>query len=84
MTRKDIIDSYKVIDGIIRSPGKFEGERIYVPHFYDIGLNGFADAEDGATWRFRVDSEDRQAFPELGRKTWVSLHESDSGFVTEV
>lgn len=38
MTRKEIAETYKVDErGVIRSPGKFEGEPIYVPYFWDEG-----------------------------------------------
>jgi hypothetical protein len=88
MTREEIIKDYKVVNGRITRPGKFEGEMIYLPYYYDVGLNGFADSDENANdysvWRFRVDEEERQEFPELGLKTWVSLIEGDSGFVTEI
>jgi len=67
-----------------KGPGKFEGCAPYVPYFWDIGMNGFADVDDGPTWKFRVDDDDRALFPELKGRRWVSLYESDSGFVYEV
>jgi hypothetical protein len=39
MTREHILTLYKVrkSDGLISSPGAFEGEPIYVPYFWDVG-----------------------------------------------
>ena len=46
MTRQDILDEYKVDEhGIIRNPGKFEGEMLYAPYFYDLIMNGDGDVE---------------------------------------
>jgi len=36
MTREQITSEYNIDDnGIIRNPGKFEGEMLYVPYFWD-------------------------------------------------
>jgi hypothetical protein len=41
MTRTEILAQYQVgSDGVIRSPGKFEGEMLYVPFYWDIAMNG--------------------------------------------
>ena len=82
MTRRDIESSYTVdANGIIRSPGKFEGEPVYVPYFWDAYLEGFADEDDGEVLTFRVTAEDRAEFPELDGVTTVRLWETDQGFV---
>ena len=87
MTRQEIERDYKVQDGIIRSPGKFEGERVYVPYFWDDYLNGccngFAYRSDETTIVFGVSQEDRAMFPELGHKRTVRLYEREDGFVCE-
>ncbi len=75
---------YKVESGIIRSPGKFEGEARYVPYFWDAYLNGCADRDDGAVLGFDVSKEDKVRFPELKRRRTVKLIERDDGFVVEV
>ena len=41
MTRQEIESSYKIENGRIRSPGKFEGEMIYVPFYWNVFLDGF-------------------------------------------
>jgi hypothetical protein len=82
-SRKDIEDSYTVEDGVIRSPGKFEGEPIYVPYFWEVYLEGFGE-EMGDYVLFDVEPSDIVEFPELKGKTMVKLTENDQGFVMEV
>lgn len=84
MDRNDILNSYDVHNGIITSPGKFEGEAIYVPYFWDAYLNGCADRDDGTVLGFDVTKEDKVMFPELKRKRTVKLIQRDDGFVVEV
>lgn len=79
------MNTYKVENGRIVSPGKFEGCREYVPHFWDIGLDGFADSDDGITYTFKVTKEDRTQFPgAFGKRRTVRLVEDSNGFVNEV
>lgn len=77
----DVIGGHR----IIRNPGKFEGETPATVHFYNIGLQGFADRdviEHGCpVYKFRLDSNHRTAFPELKGRGWLSIYESDQGFV---
>jgi hypothetical protein len=68
--------------GVIKSPGKFEGEMYYVPYFYAVGMDGAADEDNGTDWLFNLEPDDYKKFPELkGNKTLV-LHGSDQGFVS--
>lgn len=83
MTRQEIELRYKVENGIIRSPGQFEGEAIYVPHFWEIYLNGFADRDNGDVLGFDVTPVDKREFPELKRRRTVKLYQRDDGFVCE-
>lgn len=69
--------------GRILDPGKFEGEMIYVPYFWEAYLNGFADRDDGRIIGFNITPKDRELFPELSKRT-VRLRETDTGFVCEV
>jgi hypothetical protein len=69
---------------IIREPGKFEGEQTYVPHFYEVYLNGWTDYEKGNCIGFKVEKEDREKFPALKGKRTVWLWLRDDGFVQEV
>jgi len=76
MTRAEILAQYEIKDGIIVSPGKFEGEPLYAPYFYSIWLDGGADSASLA-----ILPEDRKAFPEIParrRKFWLS--EDAQGF----
>jgi len=41
MTRQQILEQYTIDrHGTIRSPGKFEGEMLYAPYFYDALMDG--------------------------------------------
>lgn len=78
-------EDFRVEHGIIRNPGKFEGEPIYVPYFWGVYMDGGADEDEGGTLKFKITAEDRKAFPELGKKQKViRLYESENGFVSEV
>jgi hypothetical protein len=68
---------------IIIDPGKFEAEPIHVPYFWQIGLSGFADRDDGKTYGFDLTREDKERFPWLKRRRTVNLIETDRGFVGE-
>lgn len=69
---------------IVSRPGKFQGERPYVPYFWDIFLDGGADSNDGFHLVFNVTAEDRAMFPELRRRRAVVLIETNDGFVCEI
>jgi hypothetical protein len=82
MTREEIIAQYNVgSDGIIRSPGKFEGEMLYAPYFWDCYLNGCADDDDGEVLTFIIGPDDVAIFPELSDRKSLRLWECDQGFV---
>lgn len=74
----------------ITQPGKFEGEPVFAPHYWDIGLEGFADADDGRVYTFKftraeLDKPETAFGPELkawlGRKRTLKLWEDSVGFV---
>lgn len=67
--------------GGIRGPGKFEGEALYVPFFYGIGLGGFADTNDDGDWVIGLTDADRAMVDELRWVASIVLHERDTGFV---
>lgn len=86
MKRNEILKDYTVsplYPSMINSPGTFEGEQIYMPHFYNIYLSGFAD-ETGRYISVKVTPEDRLEFPELKRRKRIRFIISDQGFVCEV
>ncbi len=93
MTRAEIRALYDTANGRIVSPGKFEGQPIYAPHFWERVLNGGADEEVtlGGTphnW-LTISDDDRAQFPELTAYPFtepgtdmIVISESDDGFVT--
>lgn len=71
----------------ITSPGKFEGEPVFAPHYWSICLEGFADSDNGSvfTLRFKNADKDFQQWPYLkkwlGRKRTLRMWEDSQGFV---
>lgn len=51
MTRKEIEAAYTVVNGIIRSPGKFEGEPVWAPYYWEAYLinHGTSETPDWST-----------------------------------
>lgn len=81
-TRNQILKMYDVdTNGVIQSPGKFEGEMLYVPYFWLAYLDGGADDDDGEYLRFDVNADDVALFPELEGIGLVALSEDSQGFV---
>ena len=83
--KRCIESEYEVVDGIIRSPGKFECECVWVPYFWDLVLEGEGDDvldEEGEVLatRFVVDSEEAEAFG-LDCGATVELFADSQGFV---
>ena len=83
MNRKDIEANYRIEHGIIKTPGQFEGEMLYVPYFWDAYLNGMADRDDGKTLGFDLTKEDKDMFPELKGRRTIKLYQRTDGFVVE-
>jgi hypothetical protein len=89
-TRAKIKEDYHVGgglsgEGVIHSPGKFEGEMLYVPYFWEKAMEGFADRDDGKVYQFDIQPVERKMFPELGTKRrTVKLIEREDGFVCEL
>lgn len=83
MTRKEIMNLYEVDEhGIITSPGKFEGEMLYTPHFWDLFLGGQGTIQQDGAVVFSITTEDMAEFPELvGDVEEVVLYEDSRGFV---
>ena len=74
-------------DKIIRTPGKFEGEMRYVPHFWDIYLEGGADYDDEyGVLHFEKPGLGAEGllYPELKDMEILFLYEDDNGFVHEL
>jgi len=90
MTRKEILSMYKVQDGLIRDPGKFELEPIYTPYYWDKMADGMEtetldfpinEDETKSVDIFEVTAEDLAEFPELDGVAYIALEYSDQGFV---
>jgi hypothetical protein len=85
VNRAAVEEAYEIERGRITSPGKFEGQKLYVPYFWSKVLEGWQDDEDAdGTPVFYVTSEDRTEFPEIHPKVkQIRLIEQDSGFIIE-
>lgn len=82
MTRQEILMTNLVREnGIIYSPGKFEGEMLYVPYFYDQWNLGMATEDYGKVAFFEFEERDFREFPELNGFYGIALEETESGFV---
>lgn len=85
--REQVLAEYKVDNGVICSPGKFEGEPVFAPHYWHLGLDGFADSDDGEAFvfKFKNNGPDFALWPELkewlGCKRTLRLREDCQGFV---
>ena len=84
--REQIIKDYDVdpATGRIRRPGKFEGEMLYVPFYWNAVLEGLADYDVNGVAGFRLDAHDKETWPELKHRRALRLKETDQGFVIEV
>ncbi len=85
MTREEILKQYNVNeDGVIESPGKFEGEMLYMPYFLDLSFMGWANTLQDGSFSIPIENKEREMFPELGkRKKVVRFNIDDNGFVWE-
>lgn len=87
MTKKEILKMYEVdpLEEFITSPGKFEGEAIFAPYYYDKYMNGESDViYEGDVFFsvFDVTDEDRKEFPNyLDDTKQVRFYETDLGFI---
>lgn len=82
--RQQIERDYDVRNGRIVSPGKFEGEPIFAPYFWNAALEGMADDDDGECYTFALSAEDHALWPELKEQGWTDtlmMWESEQGFV---
>jgi len=71
-------------EGVIVSPGKFEGEPRYVPYFWDEWLSGGSDDDEENVIYFDIGEQDWLLFPELKRVKRIGISEGSTGFVGKV
>jgi hypothetical protein len=70
-----------------KGPGKFEGEPIYAPHYWELTLDSgadeeeFDDANDRPVAVFKLTAEDHGLFPELEGGEILRIYEDEQGFV---
>lgn len=87
MGRTELLQEFKVADGKIVSPGKFENEPLYAPYFYALALDGGAEETDTDMFGqesiayLNVTPDDVKEFPELADVRQVQVFEDESGFV---
>lgn len=87
MNRQQIEQEYQVENGVIRSLGKFEGEFVYAPYFYEFADEGeiLSYMEDGSgefVSLITIQDEDRKEFPEIAKDShFIVLRETEQGFV---
>jgi len=95
MNRQDVLDTYQHdANKIIRSLGKFEGEPIYAPYYWDCCLKGMFAEDVNGVFFMPLDASDHAMWPELYLNTWdgqhdptpqpvygIALEESEQGFV---
>jgi len=79
--RDEVEAQYKVENGVIRSPGKFEGEPVWAPDFWALVLEGSADDHERGVYIFEIDSSDVERWPELREAKKIEIWEDDLGFV---
>lgn len=72
---------YKLKDGKVVSPGKFEGEPEWVPEFWGHVMMGLCQDNEDGTYTVYVENTDIEKWPELQGTTGVVLDVDDNGFV---
>jgi len=81
VTRVSVEQDYEVKDGRITSPGKYEGEPVWVPAYWDAAMCGCADDEENGAVSFTIDADDVALWPELSGVERIVLWQDEQGFV---
>lgn len=84
MTRAEILAQYDVRTGRIVSPGKFAGEPVWVPYFWELLLDGEGEEQEDGWIDFGIEPEDIEEFPELAGAEKIGIYEREDGFVEGV
>jgi hypothetical protein len=82
ITRDQILNTYETENDTITTPGKFEGEPIYTPYFYELAMNGAGNIITANSVVFTLAKSDTDQFPSLKGFKNVELTVSPSGFVS--
>ncbi len=91
ISRDDVHFQYSVRNGIIESYNKFVGEKIYMPHIYDLilDLNLKPIKHDKSAfinsqfYCVKLTQADKDEYPELSDKTEVLFFIDYNGYVHE-
>ncbi|MBI5931753.1 MAG: hypothetical protein HY862_20755 [Chloroflexi bacterium] len=85
MNRELVFTMFQVDDaGIIRSPGPFEGQNLYIPYFWYLHISGYRENVQEGIVIFRVRMEDRAQFPELSDREIVQLTQQENGTIVQL
>lgn len=77
-TITELESEFTVKNGVIQNQGKFEGEPLSTPFYYDLMLNGEGEFID-------IEASDRVQFPNIpDDKDIAYVTEDEQGFVTIV
>lgn len=82
--RAQYIEDYDIRDDRIHRPGKFEGERPYMPLAYEQYMDGCSNELDNGTIEVDFTETMKLAFPSYKRRKLVRFVIYDNGFVCEV
>ncbi len=82
--KEPVVKDHDYYANIVSDQGKFQECAAYVPYYWDIGMDGCADRDDGEVMGFDVTAEDKVMFPELEGRHTVKLFESEQGFIYEL
>ena len=83
MTRQDILNQYRVSPaGKIENPGRYEGEMLYIPYFWE--QPELATRDGGRVLGFDISKEDKVQFSELKGRRTVNISISSQGFICEM
>jgi hypothetical protein len=86
MTRRETEDLYRIEDGIIRSPGEFQGQALYIPHFWHRFMDGGGEGDltAGGMACCAVTAAKAREFPELKVGQLVRFYEDETGCIREI
>lgn len=80
--RQEIECDYRVVDGGIITPGKFQGEALYAVAVYYTARLGFIEQigwpDETSTDLLEIDQDWRDAFPEIHADTYAIVGDEDN------
>jgi len=83
--RDELLRQYEVNrKGVILTPGKFAGQMLYVPHFWDRYLSGSADDTTAGFITCFITEEEKKEFPELRQAETITLIEIGRTIICEL